>query len=243
MNKKKSTILAIDSDIQSQKMLTIVLDEEQFNVVDCLTGKQAIQLAISIKPDLVLLDLNLPDMEGGDLITALREWTEVPTIIISSRSHDEDVVKALNMGANDYVIKPFNADVLLARINASLRVSAVQEAGKPMIANGPLIMDLVRHEVKLNETLLHLTPKEYNLLRYFMLHRGKMLSHREILKAVWGSAHGEDTQYLRVFVGQLREKIEKNPSIPSLIITEPGVGYRMEVSALETSHEQSNLPL
>lgn len=224
-------------------MLSIVLEEKDFTLVDCPTGKQAVRLAMSTRPDLVLLDLNLPDMEGGDVITALREWSEVPVIILSARAKDADVTKALNMGANDYVIKPFSPDVLLARINASLRSSAVKETGEPALTNGPLVMDLVRHEVFLNDELLPFTPKEYNLLRYFMVNCGKMLSHREILKAVWGDAHSEDTQYLRVFVGQIREKIEKDPSIPVLIVTEPGIGYRMELAEIVPLHKQGALKL
>lgn len=241
MNKKKNTILVVDSDTQTQKMLGVVLDETDFRLVDCLTGKQATRLSVSTKPDLVLLDLNLPDMEGGDVITALREWSEVPIIILSARAHDDDVIKALNMGADDYVIKPFSADVLLARINASLRSSAIKETGEPELVNGPLRIDLVRHEVFLDDELVAFTPKEYNLLRYFIIHRGKMLSHREILKAVWGDAHGEDTQYLRVFVGQIREKIDQKSPVPSLIITEPGIGYRMEIAEIAPLHEQGEI--
>lgn len=232
MNKKKNTILVVDSDPQTQKMMKIVLDEADFKIIDCLTGKQAERLTISTKPDLVLLDLNLPDMEGGDIITALRGWSEVPIIILSARAHDDDVVKALNMGADDYVIKPFSADILLARINASLRSSAIRETGEPELVNGPLRIDLVRHEVFLDDELVAFTPKEYNLLRYFLIHRGKMLSHREILKAVWGDAHAEDTQYLRVFIGQIREKIDQNPVASSLIVTEAGIGYRMEIAEI-----------
>lgn len=238
MNKKKNTILVVDSDPQTQKMMTIVLDEADFTLVDCLTGKQATRLAVSTKPDLVLLDLNLPDMQGIDVMVALREWSEVPIIILSARANDSDVVEALNMGADDYVIKPFSADVLLARINASLRSSAVKETGEPQLVNGPLRIDLVRHEVFLDDELLAFTPKEYNLLRFFMIHRGKMLPHRDILKAVWGDAHSEDTQYLRVFVGQVREKIEKDPTVPVRIVTEAGIGYRMEISDVVPLHDQ-----
>lgn len=243
MNKKKNTILVVDSDLQTQKMMTIVLDETDFKLVDCLTGKQATRLALSTKPDLVILDLNLPDMQGIDVITALREWSEVPIIILSARAKDSDVIEALNLGANDYVIKPFSMDVLLARVNASLRSSATQEMGEPKLVNGPLVIDLVRHEVFLNEKLLSFTPKEYNLLRYFMVNSGKMLPHREILKAVWGDAHSDDTQYLRVFIGQIREKIEINPAIPVRIVTEAGIGYRMEIAEIVPLYEKGLLKL
>ena len=243
MTKKKNVLLIADSDKTSQKMLSLFLAETEFKLVDCTTGKQAIQLCVSIKPDLVLVDPDLPDMSGVELIKALREWSEVPIIIISVDTDNESVISCLNAGASDYVFKPFNADVLKARINVALRSAAVHETGEPELINGPLRMDLVRHEVFLNDDILPFTPKEYNLLRYFIVHRGKMLSHREILKEVWGDAHAEDTQYLRVFVGQIREKIEKDPSIPALIITEPGIGYRMEIAEIAHLHEQTVLKL
>ena len=243
LNKKKNTILVVDSDLQIQKMMTIVLDKTDFTLVDCVTGKQAIQLCVSIKPNLVLLAHDLPDMYGVDVIKALREWSEVPIIIVSIHTDNESVISSLNAGANDYVFKPFNADVLSARINAALRSAAVHETGEPELVNGLLRIDLVRHEVFLGDELLAFTPKEYDLLNYFMIHRGKMLSHREILKAIWGDAHSEDTQYLRVFVGQIREKIEKDPSVPVRIITEAGVGYRMEIAEIVTIHDQGVLYL
>jgi two-component system KDP operon response regulator KdpE len=187
-------------------------------------------LAVLIKPDLVFLDLMLPDINGEDVITAVRERSQAPIIMLTARKHDDDVIMALNRGANDYVIKPFNPNVLLARMYAALRKFALDEAGVAEISNGPLRMDLVRHRVFLNDELLGLTPKEYDLLRYFIVHRGKMLTHRQILKDVWSPAHVEDTQYLRVYIRQVRAKIGKNPSVPIVIVTEPGIGYRMELT-------------
>lgn len=229
MHEKKNTILVVDDEPQIQKMLGILLDVENFKIVESTSGKQAIRMCVSTKPDLILLDLGLPDMDGKDVITAIREWSQVPIIVLSVREADEEITAALNMGANDYVTKPFNVDVLLARINASLRTSAVRETGEPELCNGPLRMNLVRHEVFLNNTLQAFTPKEYDLLRYFMVNRGKMLTHKEILNKVWGAAHGEDVVYLRVYIGQIREKIEENPTAPVFIMTEPGIGYRMEI--------------
>ena len=243
MTNKKNVLLIVDSDKTSQKMLSLFLDEAEFKLLDCTTGKQAVQLCVSIKPDLVLIDPDLPDMSGVEFIKALREWSEVPIIIISADTDNGSVISCLNAGASDYVFKPFNADVLKARINAALRSAAIQETGKPELVNGPLRMDLVRHEVFLNDDLLPFTPKEYNLLRYFIIHRGKMLPHREILKEVRGDAHAEDTQFLRVFVGQIREKIETDPTVPALIITEPGIGYRMEIAEIAYLHEQGTLKL
>lgn len=243
MTKKKNVLLIADYDPKTKKLLDIVLDEADFKCLDCTTGKQAVRLCASVRPDLVLLDIDLPDMKGVDVIKVLREWSQVPIIIISVRVDNASVISSLNAGANDYVFKPFNTDVLLARINAALRSSAVLEVGEPELVNGPLRMNLVRHEVFLQGELLPFTPKEYNLLRYFMVNCGKMLSHREILKDVWGNGHSEDTQYLRVFIGQIRAKIEKDPSIPVLIITEPGIGYRMEIAEIASLHDQGELKL
>lgn len=227
MHQKKNTILIVDDEPQIRKMLNIYLEASDYKIEESENGKQAIRLCAAIKPDLVLLDLGLPDMDGKEVITALREWSQVPIVVLTVRADDEEIVSALKAGADDYVIKPFNADVLLARLEANLRKSAVKEAGEPELANGPVRVDLVRHEVFLNDKKVAFTPKEYELLRYFIVNRGKMLTHKQILKEVWGPAHAEDTQYLRVYVGQLREKIETNTKL-KLIATEPGVGYRME---------------
>lgn len=228
MHERKNVILIVDDEPQIRKMLNLFLDASDFKIEESDSGKQAVRMGASIKPDLVLLDLGLPDMDGKDVITAIRQWSQVPIVVLSVRSDDDEVAKALNMGADDYIIKPFNADVLLARINANLRKKAVQQAGEPQLINGPVKMDLVRHEVFVNDERVSLTPKEYDLLRYFIVNRGKMLTHRQILKEVWGPAHSEDTQYLRVYVGQVREKLEKLAANSNLIVTEPGIGYRME---------------
>ncbi len=231
MQEKKSTILIVDDEPQIRKMLSIYLDAAEFRVEEAETGKQAIRMSASIKPDLVLLDLGLPDIDGKEVIAGIREWSQVPIVVLSVRSDDEEVVNALDVGADDYVVKPFSATVLLSRIHANLRKGAVKEAGEPAITNGPIKMDLVRHEVFFNDAKLALTPKEYDLLRYFIINRGKMLTHRQLLKEVWGPAHSDDMQYLRVYIGQIREKLEDNPAAPRFIITEPGIGYRMEIIA------------
>jgi two-component system KDP operon response regulator KdpE len=243
MHKKKNTILVVDSDSQTFKILNIVLDSNDYEVVECASGRQAIGLCVSIKPDIVLLELSMPDMESSEIIKAMREWSQIPVIILSAQKANEDVVRGLEMGADDYVIKPFNVDVLRARINASLRKSAIQENGESEIANGPLRINLVRHEVFMGEKLISLTPKEYNLLRYFIIHSGKMLGHRQILREVWGAAHSDDTQYLRVFVGQIREKIEIDPTNPRIITTELGIGYRMEVLQPSPANRQGELKI
>lgn len=229
MNEKKGTILVVDDEPQLRKLMTITLESEGFKVVDSDSGKQAIRLAASVKPELVVLDLGLPDIDGKEVITSLREWTQVPIIICSVRNDDDEVINALDLGADDYVTKPFNPEVLVARVNANLRKAVTKEVGEPDLTNGKIRMDLVRHEVFLNGKKISFSPKEYDLLRYFTVNRGKMLTHKQILKEVWGPAHEENMQYLRVYVGQLREKLSNNNiKDEDYIITEPGIGYRME---------------
>jgi two-component system KDP operon response regulator KdpE len=228
MRTKKSTILIVDDEPQIRRMLNIYLEASDFKIEESETGKQALRMSASLKPDLILLDLGLPDMDGKEVITSIREWSHVPIVVLTVRSNDDEVVAALGAGADDYIVKPFNAEVLMARIQANLRKSVVKEVGEPELRNGDIRMDLVRHEVFLSDKKIALTPKEYELMRYFIVNRGKMLTHKQILREVWGPAHADDTQYLRVYVGQLREKIEQNAATPQLIVTEPGVGYRME---------------
>jgi len=228
-NQKKTAVLVVDKDPQIQKMIRLILEQEDFKIIECNSGKQAIRLSLSIKPDIILLDLNPADISGKEVIEAIREWSQIPIIALSIDASDDELVMALHAGANDYMAKPFNIEVLLARIQASIRTSATHEAGEPELVNGPLRIDLVRHEVFLDNKLCSFTPKEYDLLKYFMINRGKMLTHKEILKKVWGVAHGDDVTYLRVYIGQIREKIEKTPTLPVFIKTEPSIGYRMEI--------------
>ena len=228
MQEKRNTILIVDDELEIRKMLTIFLDAADFKVVEAVNAKQAIRMAASIKPDLIVLDLGLPDMDGAEVVTALRQWSQVPILVLTVRSEDSEVASLLNTGADDYVTKPFNADVLLARINANLRKTVVREVGEPDITNGAIRIDLVRHEVFIENERVAFTPKEYDLLRYFMVNRGRMLTHKQILKEVWGPAHVEDTQYLRVYVGQVREKLENKKGLSKLIGSEAGIGYRMD---------------
>lgn len=229
MLEKKNTILIVDDELQIRKMLNIFLEASDFNIEESNSGKQAVRMSTSVKPDLILLDLGLPDMDGKEVIAQIRQWSQIPIVVLSVRSEDNEIVSALDAGADDYIIKPFNADVLIARIKANLRKSIVKKGGEPQLVNGDVRMDLVRHEAFLNNERIALTPKEYELLRYFMINRGRMLTHKQILNEIWGPAHGEQTQYLRVYVGQVRGKLEQDSANPKLIVTEPGVGYRMEV--------------
>jgi two-component system, OmpR family, KDP operon response regulator KdpE len=231
MSEKKNTILIIEDEAPIRKLLTITLESRDYKVIDADQGRAGARMVASVKPDLVLLDLGLPDIDGKEAVTLIREWSQVPIIICSVRSDDDEIVKALEMGADDYIMKPFNPDVLLARIYANLRKSATQQAGEPELMNGNIRMDLVRHEVFINNEKIPFTPREYELLRYFLVNRGKMLTHKQILKEVWGPAHAEDMQYLRVYVSQLREKLENASPGYQFIMTEPGIGYRMDIIA------------
>lgn len=234
MNQKKNTILVIEDELPIRKLLTITLESKGYKVVDADNGKEGTRLVASIKPELIILDLGLPDLDGKEVISAIRDWSQTPIIVCSVRSDDNEVISALDLGADDYITKPFNPDVLLARIYANLRKSVTQEAGDPNLINGKICMDLIRHEVFLDEEKISFTPKEYDLLRYFLIHRGKMLTHKQILKDVWGPAHGDDMQYLRVYISQLREKLEAN-GVADYIMTEPGIGYRMEIQKTHQS--------
>ncbi len=236
MKQKKSTILIVDDEPQIRKLLKISLQSEDYKTEEAENGGQAVRMAASIKPDLIILDLGLPDIDGKEALEQIREWSQVPVIVCTVRDSDKEVVEALNKGADDYITKPFNPDVLLARIAANLRKAATQEAGEPNLKNGRIEMDLVRHEVMIDGDNTFFTPKEYDLLRYFMVNRGKMITHRQLLREVWGPAHSDDMQYLRVYVSQLREKIEPNAKDPEYVVTEPGIGYRMEI------HESADAP-
>ncbi len=236
MKQKKNTILIVDDEPQIRKLLKISLQSEDYKIEEAENGGQAVRMAASIKPDLIILDLGLPDIDGKEALEQIREWSQVPVIVCTVRDSDKEVVEALNKGADDYITKPFNPDVLLARIAANLRKAATQEAGEPNLKNGRIEMDLVRHEVMIDGDNTFFTPKEYDLLRYFMVNRGKMITHRQLLREVWGPAHSDDMQYLRVYVSQLREKIEPNAKDPEYVVTEPGIGYRMEI------HESADAP-
>lgn len=228
MNKKKSTVLIVEDEPPIRKLLNISLETSNYRTIECDNGREGLRLAASVRPDLVLLDLGLPDMDGKEVIKGIRGWSQLPIIVCSVRNDDQEIVTAFDLGADDYITKPFNPDVLLARIYANLRKAATQSAGEPELVNGRIRMDLVRHEVFIDGEKAVFTPKEYDLLRYFLVHCGKMLTHKQILKEIWGTAHTEDMQYLRVYISQLREKIEPNPSVPCYIVTEPGIGYRMD---------------
>jgi two-component system, OmpR family, KDP operon response regulator KdpE len=222
----KNTVLVIDDEVQIRKVLTIALEANEFKVVEAGNAKDGIVHAATDHPQLIILDLGLPDRDGVSVIKELRTWSNIPIIILSVRNSEEDIVTALDLGADDYLTKPFNTSELLARIRANIRRSQEPD-GNNIFTNGSLCIDYSSRVVTLNGKEIKLTNTEYLLLGFFAKNIGKVLTHSIILKEIWGPGSTENSQYLRVFIGQLRKKIENNPSQPEIIITESGVGYRM----------------
>ncbi len=232
MSEQGPTVLLVDDEVQMRKFLRASLSASGFRLIEAGTAAEAISLAASHNPELVLLDLGLPDEDGVSVTRKLREWSRVPIIIISARGRETSKVEALDAGADDYLTKPFGVSELLARMRVALR-HAAQTGGAPapVFEVGDLHLDLARREVKRGGVEVHLTPIEYRLLSLLAQHAGKVLTHSHILKEVWGPGHAEQTHYLRVYMAQLRRKIEADPARPKLLMTEPGVGYRLKDSA------------
>ena len=218
-------ILVIDDEMQIRKLLEITLESNDYKVVEAVCGKEGLIKAASRPPDLILLDLGLPDMSGHQVLKELRQWYANPVIILSVQSSEEEIVIALDKGANDYLVKPFRTGELLARIRCALRCSDSKES-KTVIDDGYLFIDLSARIVKKDSSHVKLTATEYALLTLLAKNESRVLTHAYILKEVWGPAFSGETQYLRVFIAQLRKKIETNPNQPKYITTEPGVGYR-----------------
>ena len=221
----KDNILIIDDEIQIRRLLEITLSANGYKITEASTGKEGIALAASQQPELVILDLGLPDMDGLDVLNMLREWYQKPIIILSVRNSEDDIVKALDNGANDYLTKPFRTGELLARIRVAIRQSQ-GISDNPVLDFGSLSIDIANHTVRKNNELIKLTSTEYSLLALLAKNEGRVLTHQYILKQVWGMGYIEQTQYLRVFIAQLRKKIEDDPAKPRLLNTESGIGYR-----------------
>ena len=223
-------ILVIDDEPQILRAMRTILAEKQFKVTTASRGEEGLALAAATDPDLVILDLGLPDMQGVEVCTRLREWTQIPIIILSVRDSERDKVAALDMGADDYLTKPFGIEELLARIRVALRHSAsrksAQGAQSNLVRAGPVSIDLAWHIVKSGEREIKLTGTEYKLLAYLAANHGRVLTHQSILVNVWGPADADHTEYLRVYMRQLRKKLEIDPERPQIILTEPGIGYR-----------------
>lgn len=223
--KDVSTILIIDDELQIRKLLEITLSANGYKVISAINGKDGLHFAAINNPSLIILDLGLPDCNGQDLLKKIREWFLKPILILSVRNMEEDIIMALDNGANDYLTKPFRSGELLARIRAALRASENID-DSPAIKYENLTIDLANHIVKKNHEILKLTSTEFQLLALFAKNQGRVLTHQFILKEIWGMGYVGQTQYLRVFIAQLRKKIETNISKPSVIITESGIGYR-----------------
>lgn len=219
------SILIVDDEVQIRRLLEITLSANGFKIFEASTGKEGVTLAASQQPNLIILDLGLPDIDGLDVIHKLREWYLKPIIILSVRNSEDDIVKALDNGANDYLTKPFRTGELLARIRVALRQNQ-NIAEDPVLDFGALSIDLANHTVRKNNELIKLTSTEYSLLALLAKNEGRVLTHQYILKEVWGMSYIEQTQYLRVFIAQLRKKVEDDPTKPKLLNTESGIGYR-----------------
>jgi two-component system KDP operon response regulator KdpE len=220
-------ILVIDDEPQILRALRTILTEKKFRVTTASRGEEGLTLAASAPPDIVILDLGLPDISGIDVCARLREWTQIPIIILSVRDGEKDKVSALDKGADDYLTKPFGIEELLARVRVALRHSAQLQGGKETVVKaGELVIDLARHVTKRGSMEVKLTATEFKLLAYLAANTGRVLTHRSILTHVWGPADADHTEYLRVYMRQLRRKLEVDPERPLHILTEPGVGYR-----------------
>ena len=219
-------VLVIDDEVQIRRLLRVNLESNGYRVLEAASGQEGITQAAQWRPDVVILDLGLPDMDGVAVLKRLREWSRAPVVVLSVRDREEDKVAALDNGADDYVTKPFSTGELLARLRVAQRHA--QPAGEASVFHaGALEVDLAARRVKRDGREVRLTATEYSLLRLFVQHAGKVLTHRHLLREVWGPNAIEQTHYLRVYIAHLREKLEPEPSKPQLIVTEPGVGYRL----------------
>jgi two-component system KDP operon response regulator KdpE len=227
MNGDAGRILIIDDEPPIRRLLRTTLRAHEYEVLEAATAREAIDLARTGKPDVVVLDLGLPDFDGMEVIAQIRAGSAVPIVVLSSRGDEQGKVAALDAGADDYVTKPFGADELVARIRTALRHRVQQQGAAAVFSSGALKVDLVHRRVSLRGDSVKLSPKEYEILSQLVLHAGKVLTHKHLLRHVWGDGVETDVQYLRVYIRQLRQKLEDDPEQPSLILTEPGVGYRL----------------
>jgi two-component system KDP operon response regulator KdpE len=226
----KPVALVIDDEVQIRRLLRVVLESADYQVHEAETAAQGLTDAATRRPDVVLLDLGLPDSDGVNVLRRLREWSQVPVIVLSVRDDEEGKVAALDAGADDYVTKPFSSAELLARLRAAQRKTRPEEETS-RFKSGDLIVDLTARVVTRAGREVKLTATEYALLRLFVRHAGRVLTHRQILREIWGPKSEEHRQYLRVYVTHLRQKIERDPAAPELVKTEPGIGYRFELAS------------
>jgi two-component system KDP operon response regulator KdpE len=223
------TIIVIEDEVPMRRLLKTILTAQGYLVIDAETGQRGLVEAGMRKPDLVILDLGLPDMDGAQVIKCLREWSQIPIVVLTARDQEQQKVAALDTGADDYLTKPFGAAEFLARVRVALRHAArvAGSAGESEFSVGPLKVDLLNRKVWVADREVHLTPIEYRLLSVLVKHAGKTLTHRQLLHAVWGSARADSSHYLRIYMAQLRRKLEADPARPHFLLTEAGVGYRL----------------
>lgn len=219
-------VLVIDDEMQIRRLLRVHLEANGYRIYEAATGNDGLTLAAALKPDIVLLDLGLPDMDGMDVLKRLREWSQIPVIVVSVRNAVEEKIAVLDAGADDYLVKPFDMAELLARLRVAQRHGQPGQ-NEPVFRRGTLAVDLANRMVTVNDLPVRLSLTEYSLLRMFIQHAGKVLTHRQLLREVWGPEYETETQYLRVYMTMLRHKLEADPTNPQLLITEPGVGYRL----------------
>ena len=227
MSSPAPVILLVEDEPQMRRFLRVALEGSGYRYLEAVTGQGGLALVVQHRPEAILLDLGLPDMDGLDLVTRLREWSRTPVIVISARGQETDKVAALDAGADDYLTKPFGTRELLARIRVALRHSGPETADDPVFTLGRWQVDLAKRLVLVEGKEVHLTPLEYSLFTTLIRHAGKVVTHRQLLKEVWGGAAGAQPLYLRVYMTQLRHKLEEEPSRPKYLQTEPGVGYRL----------------
>jgi two-component system, OmpR family, KDP operon response regulator KdpE len=222
-------VVVIEDEPQIRRFLRASLTIQGFRLVEAITGEDGLVQAATRQPDIVILDLGLPDMDGLEVIRRLREWTAVPIVVLSARGQERDKIAALDAGADDYVSKPFGVGELLARMRVALRHTATgaKDAGEPIFSVGELSVDLVHRHVQVAGRQVHLTPIEYRLLTTLIRHAGKVMTHNQLLTEVWGPNQADQAHYLRVYTAQLRRKLEADPARPRYLLTEPGVGYRL----------------
>ena len=223
----KTRVLVVDDEAAILRFLKPALEANDYDMASAGTVAEAIKRIAAGMPDIVLLDLGLPDGDGKEVIHRTREWSDVPIIVLSAREREAEKIESLDLGADDYVNKPFSVGELMARMRTALRHRIQRKAEIPVLRVGGLEVDAVRHRVTRGGRELKLTPKEFELLSFLARHAGRVITHKQTLAAVWGPAHTEDTQYLRVYIGQLRQKVEEKPDDPRIILTEPGIGYRV----------------
>ena len=230
MSEIPARVLVVDDEIQIRRFLRTGFELDGFNVEEAETGAEALRAAALRPTDLVILDLGLPDMDGSEVLERLRGWSSVPLIVLSVRANEAEKVKLLELGADDYVVKPFGMAELLARAHSAMRRQLRATSGEPVVKFGPLSIDFPARAVFISEQRVALTPKEYRLLQILAQHSGNVVTHQFLLREVWGSEHIDDTHYLRIFVRKLRRKIEADPTQPRILLTELGVGYRLVMS-------------